>query len=338
MYFWQNIPFVRLRYCYECREPLRLPRFKGSAWRGAFGHALKRVACALRQSKCDDCLLRYTCVYTYVFETPPPPDSRRLRLYPTAPHPFILRPPRETREYYQARERLTGELILIGQAIGYLPYFVYALEIMGENGLGRGRGRLRLVDLQELGRSGLEGCNIYSSTAKTLSPTTSRAHQETLAAIAELPQEAGELSLNLLTPLRIKFDGSYVEKMEFHHLIRNLLRRLASLAYFHCQIDPEADGFYFKGCIQAAETVKLSWRRCQWQDWERYSQRQQTKMLLGGIVGNISFREVPPQFLPLLLLGEQLHVGKTASFGLGQYKITNFSIISEDLCQAMAAS
>ncbi|MBM4288825.1 MAG: hypothetical protein FJ135_11930, partial [Deltaproteobacteria bacterium] len=88
MSFWSQIPYVRLAYTYECQEELLLPAFKGSALRGAFGHALKKVTCVQRRAACDDCLLRATCVYLYVFETPPPPDSRRLRLYPAAPHPF----------------------------------------------------------------------------------------------------------------------------------------------------------------------------------------------------------------------------------------------------------
>jgi hypothetical protein len=46
-----------------------LPEYKGSTFRGAFGHALKRVVCALRREDCADCLLRDKCVYAFVFET-----------------------------------------------------------------------------------------------------------------------------------------------------------------------------------------------------------------------------------------------------------------------------
>ena len=45
-----------------------LPEYKGSTFRGIFGHFLKRVVCALKQQECADCLLREKCVYFQVFE------------------------------------------------------------------------------------------------------------------------------------------------------------------------------------------------------------------------------------------------------------------------------
>ncbi|MFP3868867.1 MAG: CRISPR system precrRNA processing endoribonuclease RAMP protein Cas6 [Desulfobacteraceae bacterium] len=329
MGFWCDIAFIRLGFRFECRQSVKLPAYKGSAFRGAFGHALKRVACALRQADCADCLLRHSCVYNYVFKTPPPPDSRRLRLYPSAPHPFILRPPLEPREHYAPGDHLEGELILIGRAVSYLPYFVYALEVLGERGLGRGRGRCSLVQVQELNRTGAAVKEIYQAADGTLISTEGRAWQETIAAGHQLPNFPVDVELDLLTPLRLKFKEKLIEKLELHHLIRNLLRRLASLAYFHCGLDP--DSFDFKGCIQAAEAVAVKRRHCSWQDWARYSSRQQERMLFGGIVGQVSFSEVPSHLLSLLLLGEQLHVGKTASFGLGQYRITSVRTPDQEL-------
>ncbi|MGQ9921964.1 MAG: CRISPR system precrRNA processing endoribonuclease RAMP protein Cas6, partial [Desulfobacca sp.] len=118
----------------------------------------------------------------------------------------------------------------------------------------------------------------------------------------------------------LKYQGRFLERLEFHHLIRNLLRRLASLAYFHCGLDPEV--FPFQEAIRTAEQVQSTLSQLQWLDWERYSSRQQTRMLMGGLVGTIQFRQVPPLFLSLLRTGEHLHVGKMASFGLGRYELT----------------
>lgn len=35
-----TIPFNHYRFHFETEHPIRLPAFPGSAWRGAFGHAL----------------------------------------------------------------------------------------------------------------------------------------------------------------------------------------------------------------------------------------------------------------------------------------------------------
>jgi len=326
MDFWQEIPFVRLAYTYRCQEDLQLPPYKGSAWRGALGHALKKVTCALRRASCAECLLRQTCVYVYVFETPPPPDSQRLRLYPAAPHPFVLRPPLDQRQRFAPGDELSGELLLIGRAMEYLPYFVYTLEVLGQEGLGRGRGRAALLEVKELDHRQQIVGDIYASTTGLLSAPRQAAWRQTRAAAAPAPRRPLDLSLEFLTPVRLKYQGRFLERLEFHHLIRNLLRRLASLAYFHCGLDPEA--FPFKETIRTAEQVASTASQLQWLDWERYSSRQQSRMLMGGLVGKMHCRQVPPQFLSLLHTGEHLHVGKMASFGLGQYRVeieTNFS-------------
>ena len=57
-----------------------------------------------------------------------------------------------------------------------------------------------------------------------------------------------------------------------------------------------------------------------WFDWGRYSQRQQQEMQLGGLLGSVHLQGDLAPFAQLLHLGQWLHVGKNASFGLGGYR------------------
>ena len=107
--------------------------------------------------------------------------------------------------------------------------------------------------------------------------------------------------------------------LEFHILIRNLLRRLSLLYYFHCNGDPSA--WDFKGIIEKAKEVKVEKQNLRWYDWERYSGRQETTMKMGGFVGEITFEGEIVPFMPLIKTGEILHVGKGTGFGLGKYEI-----------------
>lgn len=126
------------------------------------------------------------------------------------------------------------------------------------------------------------------------------------------------LHLSFLTPTRLKFDGNLSSTLEFHILIRNLLRRISLLSYFHCGEELVLD---FKGLIEEAKNVTIQKGNLHWQDWERYSNRQETKMKMGGFIGSVIFKGDFEKFMPFLLLGEYIHVGKGTSFGLGKYEI-----------------
>jgi len=44
-------------------------------------------------------------------------------------------------------------------------------------------------------------------------------------------------------------------------------------------------------------------------------------MTMGGFVGEAEYRGEVSDFVPLIKLGEKLHVGKATGFGLGRYAI-----------------
>ena len=126
------------------------------------------------------------------------------------------------------------------------------------------------------------------------------------------------ITISLVTPLRLRFEGNITDSIEFHVLIRNLLRRISSLSYFHCDEKLELD---FKGIIERAKAVKQTASDIKWFDWKRYSTRQEEWMSLGGVVGAVSYEGALTEFMQLLRLGEYIHVGKGTSFGLGKYEI-----------------
>ena len=69
-------------------------------------------------------------------------------------------------------------------------------------------------------------------------------------------------------------------------------------------------------------------RQLRWFDWTRYSSRQQQEMALGGVVGQWHLHtnaDTLEQLWPWLWLGQWLHVGKNASFGLGGYRLQGLS-------------
>jgi CRISPR-associated endoribonuclease Cas6 len=126
------------------------------------------------------------------------------------------------------------------------------------------------------------------------------------------------LTLRFLTPTRLIYGGSLTDSLDFHILLRVLLRRLSNLAYFHCGTDLQLD---YRGLIAAAEQIRTVESRLRWYDWERYSSRQDARMKMGGFLGRVTYAGDLQPFLPLLWLGSFVHVGKGTSFGLGKYVI-----------------
>ncbi|MCI0486718.1 MAG: CRISPR system precrRNA processing endoribonuclease RAMP protein Cas6, partial [Blastocatellia bacterium] len=77
-----------------------------------------------------------------------------------------------------------------------------------------------------------------------------------------------------------------------------------------------------RALIERAATIGTGSSELLWWDWERYSNRQKTKMKLGGFAGEVEYNgEAIADFLPLIAAGEILHVGAGTSFGLGKYEI-----------------
>ena len=62
-----------------------------------------------------------------------------------------------------------------------------------------------------------------------------------------------------------------------------------------------------------------------WHDLKRFSSTQNEKLPLGGLVGNTTImgpNKALKTLLPLLQLGEQLHIGKETVMGLGRYRLS----------------
>lgn len=308
------ITYNELTLTLRAVDALLLPYYKGSTFRGGFGNVFRRVVCALKRQDCTDCILKQKCIYAYVFETSPEQDAEIMHTdkYSKVPHPFIIEPPDETRETFEPGEIILFKLILVGKAAEYLPYFIYTFDELGKTGIGRGRGKYSLLSVHN------ESGTIYSSGDKIIKNVT--------AGTINVNEEfefacAGESSIKLvlLTPTRISYRRVLTSELPFHILIRNLLRRIALLYYFHCEKRvPEYDP---KRIIVEAENVAVIQSSIGWNDWERYSSRQGTKMKMGGMTGEITYKGNIGPFLGLLKAGEILHVGKGTSFGLGKYSI-----------------
>jgi hypothetical protein len=307
---------LRLAIQTQTIDNIKLPAYPGSALRGAFGHAMKRAVCTFKAQECTDCLLQAKCVYSYTFETPPPADTEVLRLYPFAPHPFVLNISGNGPANHKPGNPLQFGMTLIGRAIEFLPYFAYGFIQMGQAGIGKGRGRFNVERIVVLNAEGENAETVFRKDRLT-APETLLNFEHARKLSAQYGPD--EITVKFNTPLRVKYRGRLHDTPEFHILIRNLLRRVSNLLYFHCG---EHAAFDFKALIRKAEAVKMIHSDIRWSDHTRYSGRQKKRLLIGGIVGQAAYRGDLAEFLPLLVLGTWVNIGKGTGFGLGSYTLT----------------
>lgn len=308
-----NIPVNTFRFSFKADGTIRLPKYPGSAWRGAFGHALKKTVCVVRNTPCTACLLKTACTYTYIFETSPPPTTEKLRKYSTVPHPFVLQFPQA-----EALDKLCYQLdiILFGHGQRYLPFIIHAFQKAGQDGIGGHRQQFELIKIDEINATGSKK-TIYK--AGELTPQNPGEYPT----IPEMPKE---VDIFFHTPLRIKQDGKNITPREFNFatLFSTLLRRISLISYFHTDTPLEID---FASLTQLAKKVEWTTKNLEWYDWTRYSSRQETEMNMGGIIGRAKLHmQGLEEFWPYLWLGQWTHVGKGTSMGMGAYTIEYTSL------------
>jgi len=318
-----SLRWARLRIALVAEDALRLPPYAGSTFRGAFGHAFKGVACPLRGA-CEGCAHRVVCVYVFVFETAGSSDGSPLARGATVTHPFVLEPPGDARTELGVGDSLELGLVLIGRAIPLAPYFLAACREMASRGLGRGRGRCRLAHVVAEEPESLSGRIVYDGAADLLAPAvpvwsaTELTQGGRGAGVRGSMEAEDRITLEFVTPTRLRQDADLVVRPEFATLATALLRRLSVLAEVHCGYTGRIAA---REILAGASDVRVVRSDLRWHDWERYSARQRTRMALGGFVGRITFAGDLGPWLPLLTLGEVLHVGKGTAFGLGKYRV-----------------
>ncbi|MCS6927837.1 MAG: CRISPR system precrRNA processing endoribonuclease RAMP protein Cas6, partial [Candidatus Binatia bacterium] len=227
-----------------------------------------------------------------------------------------VKPPLATTTRYLPGEALCFEFVVVGKAIDYLPYFIVAFRELGEGGFGLNRARCTLAAMEAIGPTG-EVTAVYDGKEGVVRPPQQNLSWSQLQARAERLRGLREITVRFLTPIALKVQGEMATVPQFHHLIKRLRDRVNALAYFYCGGTLDLD---FKEVGQQAEKVREVAVKGRWIAHDRRTRKGVTQDL-SGFVGEVTYRGEVEPFLPLLLVGEYVHVGKNAAFGNGWYQL-----------------
>ena len=293
--------FASFQFELIAKDELNLPLYKGSAFRGLFGHALKSTVCVTKMSSCDGCLLRENCAYAYIFETY---NNRNENVV----HPFIIEPPMIERTMFPPGDMLKVNVILIGKAIDYLPYVVYTFRQMGQRGIGTKRGKfwLQCVTVGEK--------VVYDFQEQLVHKNFNSDD------LFKLPIEKAEhIKINFITPTAIKEKGRVVNDIEFLTLIKALKRRVKAINIYH----DGNSGFKFEYDLAHVSSIAVKTKKLKPYMWKRYSNRQEKSINFSGFIGELELEGDLTPYMPLLKIGEIIHVGRGTVYGMGKYQMIN---------------
>lgn len=320
---YNNIKILKLRFLLKATDKIQLPQYTGSTFRGAFGYAFKKATCIMRKERlCENCIVKLSCSYYSFFESPLPetlPENKlkflKLSNVKKIPHPFIFEPDIKQKRVLNKDEIFFFDLLLFGKANEYYPYFIFSIIEMGKKGIGVNRGKYVLEKVLNFVNDN-ETEIIFDSDTNVLSKINN--HFE----IAEQDIDKDIIKLSFITPLRLQQEGKLVNEPDFKILIINLVRKISAMLFFHYNYDFDSDYIeYSKELIEKSKSIQTLDSSLKWFSWERWSNRQKTKMNLGGLVGDISFQGNLSPFSDIINLGKYFHVGKNTVFGLGKYLI-----------------
>jgi hypothetical protein len=285
---------------------------RGNALRGGFGTAFRQLVCDPACPGAAACPSRQQCPYACLFEPVWPEAATRMGTL-DVPRPFVFRPSLSSDSEFSASRLLRFELRLMGQAARHHEFFVQAFRRLASCGLGHDRVPFEIVSARSLDWSG----QVTASLLQDGCPTGAPPPPLTFQPLMEQADDAGSVVLEFVTPVLIKENGVELRVPTFPAVVKRLRDRVSHLCMAYEGKRWEAD---YGAIGEAAARAAVTSVDGQWESRSRVSSRTGRKTPLSGFSGRVAFEPVDPRLLPLLRIGQEIHLGRHASWGNGWYR------------------
>jgi len=238
------------------------------------------------------------------------------------PRPLMIEPP--AAKTYHRGDVFTFGLTVVGQAQDMFPYLARAVQKMGTIGVGKGRGRFKLI-----------GINEYNPLTGVERPILERnlvrqpVHQITSTNISRAATlfSTQHVTLELLTPLRLISQKQLVKHPDPVVFIQRLVERCQRITEYYAETETPPTRDEWAAVYQAlnaiASQVTIISDLTEWVEVFSGSRRQQRYTPISGLVGCVRWAGPLKDLLPWLLWGQSLHVGKNAVKGDGWYRLSD---------------
>ncbi len=327
----ESLPISRLFFDMATLDEAEVPVYKGDTLRMALLWWLSEYWCT-RPERCrTGCQEPHACLFGRLIEPPVDPSwsPSMQRLIGETPSPaYALWDNQDRRRLFAAGARWNFELTLIGElAQRQIPAVVAAVQQGAERGMGRIRLRSRVREVTALLPSSETKLATEQPAANGAVLTWENLRAQDVGfnitqvnrLVETLTEPVHAISLRFLSPLKIKEQGQWVDRLELNAIMRALVRRLRILSLVHGA--GEWPHELYGPLLDLAETVRLEHDETRLAGFARYSQRsgeQEVEGLVGQAwYGGADLRHL----LPILWLGQWLQIGKAYVVGGGRYEL-----------------
>lgn len=284
----------------------KVPEYKSSAFRGGIGRQLLNMYCVGNQECCDKCIFQKKCIVQNIMYAPFQIKPDYVTSGESAGYSISCV---DTRTWVNVGDEIKFRIILYGDTAAYFNPIIQAIFGLGKNGLGGGAVPFHIMSIKNRYGSDIltgETINIAELMTETVSEYIADRREE-------ICWESG-VKIYFQSPCTIRSHGKLLQQFEEEAVLKAIWRRVSMQHLF--------EGYV----IEPMFLLQKSCMKEQYSDIKkvrRYSERNEEKMQLKGIVGWMKMEDLSENVIKLLLAGEITCVGKNTRFGFGVYKVEN---------------
>jgi len=297
------------RFTFEAADPVFFPPgAAGNAFRGAFGHIFRRIACRPECANVKSCEIRGRCAYANLFEPAYLDGPSGLR---DAPRPFVIRAHALDGRSFRPADLFSLDLHIFDLHEPAVACFVSAFQELIHEGIGVQRGRIRLLQVSSLDAERRAAARIYGAGEFVTN------HPPDCIALSLDPWDHPRdrpVTLRFVTPTELKGSGAILRGAPFGVVLARARDRIAALHQLYGDGPLDLD---FRGMNQRAAEIETVSSSLRWESHQRRSSRTHQTHALGGFVGEASYAGDLAEFLPFLHAAYWTGIGRQTVWGKG---------------------
>lgn len=303
-----DFSFVHLRLTIQTRNITALVSYLFRSGPD-FAETFRRLVCRRNLPECSDGPGCGDCPYRVLFSQQLGADPSAVRCHQKPPLPFVFSFPVAGAAAKQAND-FTCTLVLVGKALNHTAVFISAFRSLLARGHKAGLFAEAAVSMVET--LDFHSNPIAIARGEAAPDMGSLVTLDAQGVVDSRCRSTDSVGVSFITPLKLAKTGRIMCSFDAGQFVRSLMRRVSALTYYYCDYEMRDN---FREYAHAANRIELL------EDNFFYNDSVSRSQALSGVMGDGVLNGDFNDLMPFLALGEYLHLGKGASYGMGQYRL-----------------